>query len=195
MRAADGVGWPGPEYPHGVPRGLNNTALLVLGMLAGGCRNGYEIQQTVERSTRYFWTASPGGIYPELKRLEAAGLVRSVDDPRGAAKRLSYEVTDEGSAAIRHWLIDDDDALFEMRHEELLRLFFSAELPADDQRAILRRIREAHERKAHDLETVTQPAMQDDAPIGKALVLEYGIAMHRGAAAWCAAAEERLETA
>lgn len=173
-------------------RELNNTALVILGMVASGQRNGYEIQQTVERSTRYFWTASPGGIYPELRRLEAAGLLASVDDPRGAARRLSYELTDEGRAALQQWLAEDDAGVFEMRHEDLLRLFFAAELPAPDQLRILGRIRLAHERKAHDLETITRPTLDPGAPATKALVLEYGIAMHRAAAAWCVAAEDRL---
>lgn len=172
-------------------RTLNNTAILVLGMVANGNRNGYEIQQAVERSTRYFWTASPGGIYPELKRLEAAGLLRSADAPRGAARRLSYELTTEGRAALAAWL-RDEDALFEMRNEELLRLFFAAELPPAEQRAILERIGAAHERKAHDLEHVTAPTVPEGAPAGKRLVLDYGIAMHRGAAAWCRAAADRL---
>ena len=174
-------------------RALNNTAILVLGMVAGGQRNGYEIQHTVERSTRYFWTASPGGIYPELKRLEQAGLVRSTDVPRGAARRLSYELTPDGAAALRAWLTDDRDALFEMRHEDLLRLFFASELPPGDQRRILERIALAHERRAHDLESITAPWIPPDAPEAKRLVLDYGIAMHRGAAAWCRQAAARLD--
>ncbi len=173
-------------------RTLNNTAILVLGMVAAGERNGYEIQHTVERSTRYFWTASPGGIYPELKRLEAAGLLRSTDDPRGAAPRLSYELTEEGAAALRGWLADGESALFEMRHEDLLRLFFATELPVEEQLRILERIGAAHEHKAHDLESITAPGVPEDAPMGKRLVLDYGIAMHRGAAAWCKSAAERL---
>lgn len=174
-----------------MPRTLNNTAIVVLGMVAAGQRNGYEIQHTVERSTRYFWTASPGGIYPELRRLEEAGLLRSADDPRGAARRLSYELTDEGAAALREWLADEE-AVFEMRHEDLLRLFFASELPPEEQVRILERIAEGHERKAHDLESVTAPWIPDDAPEGKRVVLDYGIAMHRGAAAWCRQAADRL---
>lgn len=173
-------------------RPLNNTAVLVLGMVAAGERNGYEIQHTVERSTRHFWTASPGGIYPELKRLESAGLLRATDDPRGAARRLSYELTPIGGAALRDWLADDREALFEMRHEDLLRLFFASELPTGDQLRILERIALAHERKAHDLESVTARSIPHDAPTSKRLVLEYGIALHRGAAAWCRQAATQL---
>ena len=56
-------------------------------MLAARPRSGYEIKQLVDSSARFFWAASYGQIYPELKRLERAGLVASEASPRGARKR------------------------------------------------------------------------------------------------------------
>ena len=44
-------------------------------MLRLGSRTGYDIKQKIEISTRFFWGASYGQIYPELKRLAAVGLV------------------------------------------------------------------------------------------------------------------------
>jgi len=44
-------------------------------MLRLGSRTGYDIKQKIEISTRFFWGASYGQIYPELQRLERAGLV------------------------------------------------------------------------------------------------------------------------
>jgi hypothetical protein len=79
-----------------------------------------------------------------------------------------------------------------MRHEDLLRLFFASELPVDDQLRILERIAAAHDRRADDLESVTAPWIPDDAPESKRLVLDYGIALHRGAAAWCRQAATRV---
>nr|MBA2631155.1 PadR family transcriptional regulator [Thermoleophilaceae bacterium] len=50
---------------------LSGTAHLLLGMIrVKGRRTGYEIKRLVEVSTRFFWAASPGQIYPELRRLE-----------------------------------------------------------------------------------------------------------------------------
>jgi len=49
---------------------LTPTAYVVLGMIRLGKTNGYEIKQLVDQSTRLFWAASYGQIYPELKRLE-----------------------------------------------------------------------------------------------------------------------------
>ena len=50
-----------------------------------GPHSGYEVKQLVDHSARFFWAASYGQIYPELRRLEAAGLVTAKDDP--AARR------------------------------------------------------------------------------------------------------------
>ena len=51
------------------------TAYVILGMLAWRPMSGYDIKATVDRSTRLFWAASYGQIYPELRRLAEAGLV------------------------------------------------------------------------------------------------------------------------
>jgi DNA-binding PadR family transcriptional regulator len=48
---------------------LTHTAYVVLGMLRHEPRSGYEIKTVVDKSTRFFWAASYGQIYPELKRL------------------------------------------------------------------------------------------------------------------------------
>ena len=45
--------------------------------------SGYDIKAIVDRSTRFFWAASYGQIYPELRRLEAEGLVEGEDAPNG----------------------------------------------------------------------------------------------------------------
>jgi PadR family transcriptional regulator AphA len=178
-----------------MPRPLNNTGVVVLGLVAGGSRNGYEIARAIERSTRYFWGASPGGIYPELRRLEQDGYLRSEPDPRGGAARHSLTITPAGRAELRAWLESDEPGVLETRNEDLLRLFLTADLDTEAQRKILRRIGAAHEERVRMLETVTRPAMGPDPAPCRALVLEYGLALHRAAAEWCAEAEARLGAA
>src|SRR4051812_24633320 len=55
-------------------RPLSKTAYVILGMLRLDRRTGYEIKSLVDVSTRFFWAASYGQIYPELARLEDGGL-------------------------------------------------------------------------------------------------------------------------
>src|SRR4051794_17754949 len=69
---------------------------VILGLLALGPRSGYEIKATVDRSTRFFWAASYGQIYPELRRLERDGLIEGEDAPNGARPRRVYRLTDAG---------------------------------------------------------------------------------------------------
>src|SRR5437879_3978303 len=104
---------------------LSPTARVILGFLRFSPRTGYDIKSVIEISTRFFWGASYGQIYPELKRLERAGLVASEASPRGARKRTVYRLTAAGEQALEAWLTDRERWIFEYRDEWLLRLFFS----------------------------------------------------------------------
>src|ERR1700754_1712594 len=83
---------------------LNNTGRVLLGMIAEGHSTGYAIKAEIERSTRLYWGASVGGIYPELRRLSETGLVSVCDDPRGNTRRHSYTLTAAGRDALTGWL-------------------------------------------------------------------------------------------
>src|SRR5215212_417814 len=115
---------------------LNPTSYVVLGMLRLGLRSGYDIKQLVDKSTRFFWAASYGQIYPELKRLEEAGLIRGEADPQGGRQRWAYQLTKEGEAALDDWLADADIPLTEMRDLGLLKLFFADGVAAGDAAAL-----------------------------------------------------------
>src|ERR1700760_3464403 len=84
----------------------NNTARVLLGMIAEGHATGYAIKAEIERSTRLYWGASVGGIYPELRRLTENGLVSVCDDPRGGTRRHSYTLTASGDELLREGLTD-----------------------------------------------------------------------------------------
>src|SRR4249919_1973480 len=100
---------------------LSATAYVILGMVRGEPRSGYEIKALVDDTTRFFWAASYEQIYPELKRLSEAGLVEGVDAPRGDRKRTVYAITAEGKAELREWLRQPPQT-FELREEGLLKL-------------------------------------------------------------------------
>ena len=76
----------------------------MLGMLALGARTGYDIKRIVERSTRFFWAASYGQIYPELRYLETAGLIVGRSAPTGGRKRMEYDLTEAGRYELAKWL-------------------------------------------------------------------------------------------
>src|SRR5437667_11616312 len=94
---------------------LPAPAYVVLGMVRLGARSGYEIKQAVEMSIRFFWTISQVQIYPSLKRLERAGLIRGRSEPQGKRPRRVFEITKAGEAALRDWLRQKEPMPFELR--------------------------------------------------------------------------------
>ena len=172
------------------PDELNQTARIVLAMVAEGHTTGYAIKAEIERSTRLFWGASVGGIYPELRRLSASGLVAVRDDPRGETRRHCYSITDAGREVLHGWLSDDSEPLFEMRNEALLRLRFAAVLPAEERVAVVHRLREVHERRVRLLQE--RLAADDFDDVYDRMTAEYALGLHRWAAGWAREAEERM---
>jgi DNA-binding PadR family transcriptional regulator len=181
---------------------LSSTAYVVLGMLRHEPRTGYEIKSAVDNSTRFFWAASYGQIYPELRRLEQAGFVVGRSEPRGGRKRTVYELTDAGRDELRRWL-DQAVQVMETRDEALLKLFFAV---ADPDRAdqILSAKRRLHEEKLEALhrveaKTLASAAAGDPFPD---LVRRYGAESSQWMIEWCdralaelAAGERRREQA
>jgi DNA-binding PadR family transcriptional regulator len=169
---------------------LSPTARVLLAMIRNGRRTGYEIKQLVDVSTRFFWAASYGQIYPELKRLEQAGLIRGEDEPSGGRQRRAYSLTPEGDRALDEWLRSDDDPTYELRDEGLLKLFFSNELTKEERLKIIRQMRARHQAIIDGLKQVEAPA----AAVGGAplMTLTFGLDLHSWVVDWCKKQEEEL---
>ena len=170
-------------------RELTATGRVILGMLALGKQTGYDIKRLVDKSTRHFWAASYGQIYPELKRLEEQGLVRGRPEPTGERQRTVFELTPEGQEALQAWLRADDEQLYEVRDEGMLKLFFSDALP-EERVANIRAMRERQQRKLAQLQAIEDAA--SEGPEGPYLTLQLGIQSTQCFIEWCEAAEGRL---
>jgi DNA-binding PadR family transcriptional regulator len=170
---------------------LGKTSYVILGMLKLGKRTGYEIKSLVDVSTRFFWAASYGQIYPELARLEQAGLVRGKLDRESGRGRKAYELTPAGEEALHEWLVSNDELHVELRHEGFLKLFFADALSDAERAELARRLRTRHEAIAEQLRGI-RPGAGEQGEEGKRmplLVLEWGIAYEEFMSDWC----ERLE--
>jgi PadR family transcriptional regulator AphA len=179
---------PDPELPAVE---LNPTGRVILGMIAFGKRTGYDIKAFVDKTTRYFWAASYGQIYPELKRLEDQGLVRGRPEPSGGRARTVYELTDAGAAALEHWLESGEETLSELRDEGMLKLFFSDSLP-EQRIEIVRAMRAREERALAHLRSIEPHASKG--PKGSYLTLQMGIGLTEWTIEWCKATEHELAT-
>ena len=74
---------------------LSPTGRVILGMLGLGPMSGYEIKSFVDHSTRFFWAASYGQIYPELRKL-AERADRGRDEAQGGRNRTVHRLTPAG---------------------------------------------------------------------------------------------------
>ena len=168
---------------------LTPTGRVILGMIRAGRQTGYDMKQLVDVSTRFFWAASYGQIYPELRRLEEQGLVRGRPDRSSARNRTVYSLTRDGERALDEWLSSPDELTLEFRYEGLLKMFFSAGRDRGEVRDTMRAMREQHEQIAAQLRAIGEPA--GDPEPGPALVKKFGIEFNEWIARWWARAEER----
>ena len=168
---------------------LSGTAYVILGMLGWRPMSGYDIKSIVDKSTRLFWAASYGQIYPELHRLAAAGLIEGQASPQGGRKRNVYRLTPAGRKELRAWL-DADPDVFEMRDEALLKLFFAAADGGRSATATLEAKRRHHEGVVAHLEEIEATGKPDGVAH---LVLRYGIELNEWAADWCERTRRSLD--
>ncbi|MHB8233516.1 MAG: PadR family transcriptional regulator [Solirubrobacteraceae bacterium] len=168
---------------------LSATGRVVLGLIAFGKCTGYDIKTFVDRTTRYFWAASYGQIYPELKQLERRGLVRGRAEPSGGRARTVYELTEAGESALKAWLGSGEEPPYELRDEGMLKLFFSDSLP-EQRVAIVKAIRTREEGVLAVLRSIEPHAREG--PTGSYLTLQMGIGLAEWTLEWCEATERRL---
>jgi PadR family transcriptional regulator, regulatory protein AphA len=171
---------------------LTPTARVIMGLLRLGAQTGYDIKRITDISTRFFWGASYGQIYPELKRLETVGLVRSKEEPRGGVRRRVYSLTPKGERAVRAWLLEPVES-FELRDEGLLKLFFGEILSREELVGLVARRRAWYELIAREFRAIDEQLGEIDDPSGE--VLRYGIELMDWNAAWFGKLERRLKSA
>jgi DNA-binding PadR family transcriptional regulator len=170
---------------------LSATAYVILGFLSWQPMSGYEIKGFVDQSTRFFWAASYGQIYPELRSLAEEGLVAGTERPTGGRKRTIYSLTDEGRAALERWL-GEEPQVYETRDEGLLKLFFADAGGERGAAEILAAKQRFHEDKVARLREI-DPAAAEDPQSFSHLVLRYGIETNEYLAGWCEQARARIE--
>lgn len=172
---------------------LSPTAYVILGLVRKGPMSGYEIKSLVDKSVRFFWTASYGQIYPELKRLAEAGLIEGVDAPTGGRRRTVYEITADGEEELVAWLRQPPE-VFEMRDEGLLKLFFAGALPPEEAVEIVRTMRQRREAVNRTLRAMAPAKAEDEEGNGTYVltVLRCGIEFTDWFVDWCARTEEEI---
>jgi PadR family transcriptional regulator AphA len=175
---------------------LGKTSYVILGMLRKGPKSGYEIKAKADISTRFFWAISYGQIYPELKRLEGAGLIEGEADPGSGRQKRVFSITPTGEQALREWLTSPGELQSELRHEGVLRLFFSDALDHEERLTLIRQMRAKHERLRDELGAIrpsAEGAREETGDVLSLLTLETGIDYQELFVELCDRIERRLE--
>ena len=69
-----------------------------------GPASAYEIRRHMQTSPSTQWSASAGSIYPLMRRLERAGLLKSRERSGGGRGGREYTITAKGQSALREWV-------------------------------------------------------------------------------------------
>ncbi|HEX4154155.1 MAG TPA: PadR family transcriptional regulator [Acidobacteriaceae bacterium] len=126
-------------------RRVSSGAQALLGLLTLGPMSGYDLGQLVRDSVGHIWSESYGQIYPNLKRLEAKGLVsRTTEKNPGKPERNIYSITAGGRDHLVAWLKTDPQPEIP-RNEMLLKLFFGAQVPPSVLIPYVERMVETHQ--------------------------------------------------
>lgn len=176
------------------PAKYSNVAYVILGFLAtkdAQPLSGYDIKQWIDHSVRFFFAASYGQIYPELKKLHAAGLIEGEESATGGRARTAYTITPAGHDELRTWLLQPESRL-EMRDEAMLRIFFAADLSKEERLAKLRELRAERAAGLAALRAVEEMTRGDIHEMPE-LVLDYGLGLHQYVIDWCDRAIAEVE--
>lgn len=111
-------------------RRISSSTQALLGLLTIEPMSGYDLGQNVRASVGHIWSESYGQIYPNLKKLTAAGFVSSkTEKKKGRPDRRIFSITQKGRDQLIEWLNAPPQPEIP-RNEMLLKLFFGSQIPA-----------------------------------------------------------------
>lgn len=165
----------------------------ILDALLTADASGYELAGELDRSVSHYWHALPAQIYPELKRLEADGLVGATDVAQdGRPNKRIFAINEAGRRELRRW-VRAPSPPFSLKDELMVKVRAGADT---DPAAIIEGLHLRRERcatklalyrsaRAAMLRGRTAPEFLATARrIGPYLTANAGIALEEGQLAW-----------
>lgn len=170
-------------------KSLSQSQYALMGLLSLGPMSGYDLKQLSEWSVGHFWRESYGQIYPSLKRLAAAELVKKKTEKHaGRPDRHVYSLTETGRKRLEEWLKVRPEPEVQ-RIELLLKLFFGGLTSNDvcaehvlDKKAQC--VRELDDYKAVRARIERESAKHPQKPYWL-MTLRYGEHMAKAQMQWC----------
>lgn len=76
----------------------------LLGLLDATPMTGYELDQILDETFGYPWTAPRSQIYPALRQMESEGLIEAEIKRTGERERREYRLLDSGRRELERWV-------------------------------------------------------------------------------------------
>lgn len=108
-------------------RDLTTLEYIVLGLISIEPQSGYSIVSYFDEDSYNSWSASPGSVYPMLKRLEKQGMISGeLEIEHETRPRKMYTLTDDGVHLLDEWLVEVPKMrpFYEQRELAMLRFQF-----------------------------------------------------------------------
>ena len=164
--------------------------VALLGLLADvGPASGYDLAKHFEKSTNYVWSAKHSQIYPELRKMEADGVVGASEE--GARGKRMYEITADGRHELRRWLLETEPA-WNVRNEGALRLFLLPLLEPAEAVPLLRAEAATYDVRVRRL-TETCAAAEEADDVVSGYQVRLGIGNYTALRDWATAVADDME--
>jgi PadR family transcriptional regulator AphA len=149
---------------------LTQTSYVVLGLVErAGEATPYDLKQIVAATVGSFFSIPHSQLYAEPERLAKAGYLRERRE-RAGRRRKHYAVTDKGRTALKEWLANPTEELYELRDPGLLKLAFGG-----DPEALAAAQLTSHEARLEELRRLERTLEVAGAPQEQRLVAQAGI--------------------
>src|SRR5690554_4329612 len=98
----------------------------LLALVSGGPLTGYDAVKHLRSSVGHVWHAPDSQIYPELRRMQAEGLLEATEVPWGtkSATKTQYSLTEGGRKALGAWQASPLTYALERDQAHLMAAYF-----------------------------------------------------------------------
>jgi PadR family transcriptional regulator AphA len=179
-------------------RDLTILEYVVLGLISTGPQSGYSIITTFDEDVYRRWSASPGTIYPMLKRLEKGGIIAGeLEGVHETRPRKVYRLLPAGERLLDAWLAAAPTKfdVSEERDIALLKfLFAETRFPREDVLVWLDEYEQATNDYEYMFRTQRNPESEDWS-LHQQLVVEASIMEINMLRTWIQLARSRLLSA
>jgi len=149
--------------------------------------SGYDLRKVFSSTSMKTYSDSPGAIYPALRRLEKAGLIRgTIEEGSGLRRRQIFRLTPKGVAELKKWItlpITREDLTSGLKAVMLRFAFSETAVGTPAALEILKSLAAALPPHLQHLREQLQ-AMKAVAPLSGRLALECGIRSYESLFDW-----------